>query len=212
MRKINYIVLHCTAGPQTQTVESIKNHWKHLGWKSVGYHRLIAADGTIHNLADYSVPTNGVQGFNSQSIHISYIGGVKDGRPVDNRTDAQKGAMERLVREAHGLFPNAAIVGHRDFSPDKNRDGIIQENEWIKACPSFSVKTWLNDIGFKSDNKKPALRTIAKVNLREGAGTSFPALEVLNVNTTVQYIAQSEGWTMVNVNGKKGWIMSQYLK
>jgi N-acetylmuramoyl-L-alanine amidase len=148
MRRIDYIVIHCTAGPQMQQVESIRRYWQSIGWRRPGYHRIIGADGKVYQLAPYSDVTNGVSGFNSHSIHIAYMGGVDSaGRPVDNRTPEQRATMERLVREARALFPRAKIQGHRDFSPDKNRDGIIQPNEWIKACPSFSVRTWLREIG-----------------------------------------------------------------
>ncbi len=46
------------------------------------------------------------------------------------------------------MFPDAKILGHRDVSEDKNRDGIISPNEWMKACPSFSVNEWLKEIKF----------------------------------------------------------------
>ena len=47
MRTIEYIVIHCTAGPQDQSTESIKKYWKSgLGWKNVGYHILVSKDGT----------------------------------------------------------------------------------------------------------------------------------------------------------------------
>ena len=150
MRSINWIVIHCTASPQTQSVRTIQQYWQSIGWKRPGYHRIIGADGKVYKLADYSTPTNGVKGFNANSIHIAYIGGVdRNGRPVDNRTPEQRKAMEQLVREARALFPRAVIQGHRDFSPDKNRDGIIQPHEWVKACPSFSVRAWLNEVGIK---------------------------------------------------------------
>lgn len=161
MRKITAIVLHCTASPQTQTVKVITDYWKKvMGWKKPGYHHLISADGTDNQLLPISEVSNGVQGFNSNSIHISYIGGVEVlkgknskgqvidvlGKPIDNRTDAQKLTMEMLVRNYHKAFPDAEIKGHRDFSVDKNRDGIIQPSEWMKTCPSFSVAQWINEI------------------------------------------------------------------
>lgn len=164
MREINYIVLHCTASPQTQTVEAIKEYWANvLGWKTPGYHHLISADGKDHNLVPIEKPSNGVAGHNAKSIHISYIGGVevvksKDkagkvinvlGRPLDNRTPEQHKTMLALVEKYHKQFPKAKIVGHRDFSPDKNRDGIIQPSEWMKTCPSFSVAEWLKCVGIK---------------------------------------------------------------
>jgi|JI10StandDraft_1071094.scaffolds.fasta_scaffold896732_2 N-acetylmuramoyl-L-alanine amidase len=149
MRQIKYIVLHCTAGAQTQTNESIKAYWRSLGWKTVGYHHIIDKDGAVSDLLPIEYPSNGVKGFNSVSINICYKGGVdlKTGKPLDNRTDLQKAAMKALVIKYKEMFPTAIVQGHRDFSPDKNRDGVIQANEWMKACPSFSVKEWLQQEG-----------------------------------------------------------------
>ena len=49
MRNINFIVIHCTATQPNVKKESILNYWKNtLKWKSVGYHRLIDANGIIH--------------------------------------------------------------------------------------------------------------------------------------------------------------------
>jgi N-acetylmuramoyl-L-alanine amidase len=138
MRKINYIVLHCTAGPQTQTVENILDYWKRkLGWSHVGYHHLIRPDGSVADLQPIELPTNGVAGYNYKSIHISYIGGVdKNNVPIDNRTEEQKQAQIVLLKKYHAMFPDAVIQGHRDFPNVK------------KACPSFDVKQWLNEIEF----------------------------------------------------------------
>lgn len=137
MRNIEYIVLHCTAGPQTQTVQSILNYWKRdLGWQSPGYHWLIKPDGEAVSLHPIEKPSNGVAGYNANSIHISYIGGVdKNGKAIDNRTDAQKQTQIRLLQELKKKFPAAKIQGHRDFPNTR------------KVCPSFDVKTWLSCIG-----------------------------------------------------------------
>jgi N-acetylmuramoyl-L-alanine amidase len=127
MREIKYIVVHCTATPQTTTVKSIQNHWKNnLGWKSPGYHRLIDASGKIHVLSNYALPTNGAAGFNTVSIHVSYIGGVDGKKAVDNRTPEQKEVMLQLLKELKSQFPNAKILGHRDLGAKK-------------ACPSFDA-------------------------------------------------------------------------
>lgn len=127
MREIKYIVVHCTATPQTTTVKSIQNHWKNnLGWKSPGYHRLIDASGKIHVLSNYALPTNGAAGFNTVSIHISYIGGVDGKKPIDNRTPEQKAVMLQLLTELKAQFPKAKILGHRDLGAKK-------------ACPSFDA-------------------------------------------------------------------------
>jgi len=128
MRDIIYIVMHCTATSQEAKVSSILNYWKNrLKWKSVGYHYLIDKNGVIHQLAEDSQVVNGVRGYNSVSIHISYIGG----RDVDDRTILQQEAQRVLVKMLRNKYPTAIIQGHRDF------DGVS------KSCPRFDVKEWL---------------------------------------------------------------------
>lgn len=136
MRIIKYIVLHCTAGPQNQTIESIKMYWKNVRkWKQVGYHHIIKADGTIVDLLPIEKISNGVAGYNSECINIAYIGGVdKNSKPVDNRTDAQKNSQVQLIAKYKQMFPKAEVRGHRDFPGVK------------KACPSFDVKTWMKGL------------------------------------------------------------------
>lgn len=132
-RNIKYIVVHCTATPTTATIEGIKNYWQHhLGWKNNGYHYIILRDGTVENITPEEQIANGVSGYNTASIHLSYIGGIDaKGIPKDNRTPAQKDAMFNLIMELSSKYPNAEIKGHRDFPHVK------------KACPSFDVKQWL---------------------------------------------------------------------
>ncbi|AZI53898.1 N-acetylmuramoyl-L-alanine amidase [Epilithonimonas vandammei] len=130
MRNIEYIAVHCTATPQTATVSSIQNYWKNsLKWKMPGYHFIVKPDGEIVQLLDIANVSNGVGGWNSKLINISYIGGVdKNGKPTDNRTEAQKKAILSKLKELKKQFPNAKIQGHRDFPNVK------------KACPSFDAK------------------------------------------------------------------------
>lgn len=131
-RAIKYIAIHCTASQPTATVQAILRYWKdHLGWKSPGYHLLIEANGTIHRLLDFNGIANGVRGFNKETIHISYIGGVdKQGKPLDNRTAVQKEAILKCIKEVIEWSDNKCLIiqGHRDF-PNAN-----------KACPCFDAK------------------------------------------------------------------------
>ena len=132
MREIKYIVLHCTATPKNTTVKSILNHWRNvLGWKSPGYHYIITPNGTEVQLSEISKQTNGVKGYNKNSIHISYIGG----QFADDRTEDQKRTMAELVRKLRVIYPKAEILGHCDFPGVK------------KLCPNFNVKQWLQDEG-----------------------------------------------------------------
>jgi N-acetylmuramoyl-L-alanine amidase len=151
MREIKYIVIHCTATPQTATVASIQRYWREvLGWASPGYHLIVASDGKVTGLSTDEYVCNGVAGFNRNALHVSYIGGVDSkGKPLDNRTDAQKAALLYIVQTWAQKYPTAKIMGHRDFSRDLNRDGILQPSEWAKACPSFDVKSWCEGVGLK---------------------------------------------------------------
>lgn len=223
MRKIEHIILHCTAGPQNQKIEDIQGYWKNkLGWKTPGYHYMIKADGEAVNLQPIEKPSNGVAGHNAHSINISYIGGVvtasddpvnAKGYPIDNRTNEQKATQKELIIKFNKQFPDAIILGHRDFSPDKNRNGIIEPTEWIKSCPSFSVKDWLNEIGFKTEVIKVELITQARVNIRSGPGVKFaPVHPVLEKGESVTRIAEADGWILAKYQGVTGWIMSAYLK
>jgi N-acetylmuramoyl-L-alanine amidase len=145
MRTIKYLVVHCTATSPYAQIEAIQAYWKlQLGWKNPGYHYIIKRNGEVVCLNSEENISNGVAGYNKNAIHISYIGGIdKDSKPVDNRTDEQKRAMYNLLIELSDKYKDATILGHRDFSPDKDGDGKIEYYEFIKACPAFDVKEWL---------------------------------------------------------------------
>lgn len=131
MRTIKYIAIHCTATPQSATIDSIRNYWKNvLKWKQPGYHYIVKPDGSVVNLLDIDKISNGVKGYNHEAINISYIGGIDEasGNPKDTRTDAQKVAIKNLLIQLRAKFPHAIIQGHRDFPNVK------------KACPSFDAK------------------------------------------------------------------------
>ena len=139
MRDINYLVVHCTATQPDAKIENIQNYWrKNLGWKSPGYHYVIKSDGEIVPLLSIDKISNGVAGYNSHIINISYIGGIdKTGNPKDTRTEEQKSSILKLLKDLKKRFPSAKIQGHRDFP------------KVAKACPSFDVKQWLNELNFK---------------------------------------------------------------
>lgn len=132
-RPIRRIVLHTTATPLKATVESILDYWKDvLGWRQVGYHYLIDYKGGRNILAKLSEVTNGVHGYNKDSVHISTIGGLY----MDDRTPAQKAELIKLIKELRSddILGNVPIVGHTDLNPKK-------------ACPRYDVKTWLKSVG-----------------------------------------------------------------
>lgn len=142
-RKIDYLVVHTTATREGQhiTVDDIRRWHMNKGWSDIGYHYVVYLDGTIKEGRPVSKIGAHVKGFNRNSIGITYVGGVdKNLTPKDTRTAAQKKALVELLRDLKSFYPTAVIQGHRDFSPDKNRNGIIEPFEWMKACPCFDAK------------------------------------------------------------------------
>lgn len=142
MRTIKYIAVHCTATVQGSTsLTGLRRHWSALGWKSPGYHYVVMPSGKVEQLLDESKASNGVKGFNHELINVAYVGGIVDGKAADNRTEAQKASLYFLLEQLKERYPAAVIQGHRDFSPDKNHDGKISPDEYIKECPCFDART-----------------------------------------------------------------------
>ena len=149
-KDIDAIVIHCSATREGQDVRAsdIDKWHKERGWAMIGYNYVIDLDGTVEvgrPLTRDGAHTNtaGLSGkaYNKHSIGICYIGGLdRKGKPCDTRTRAQKKALAALVYRLMEQYPIVEVIGHRDASPDKNGDGQITRNEWIKQCPCFDVR------------------------------------------------------------------------
>ena len=148
---IDAIVIHCSATRAGQDVRAadIDKWHKERGFAMIGYNYVIDLDGTVEigrplSRAGAHCNTAGTSGrsYNRHSIGICYVGGLdKDGKPADTRTLKQKKALVNLVYKLMDEYPNIAeVIGHRDASPDRNKDGKITPNEWIKVCPCFDVR------------------------------------------------------------------------
>ena len=148
MRTINRIFVHCTASNQQTTTEAkLRDEFNRKGWKAPGYHWVVKPDGNIIKMLDESMVANGVKGYNAHSIHVAYIGGIDaKGKGIDNRTPEQKLALIDLLVKIKSRYPKAEILGHRDISPDKNKNGVVDPWERIKECPCFDAKIEYADI------------------------------------------------------------------
>lgn len=130
---------------------------------SIGYHWVIDLDGALlPGRALQEVPAQAA-GFNANAVGICLVGGMeREGR----YTTAQWATLRTLVtsladtlnvplapptRSKSGDLANhptgytvvGGVCGHRDLSPDKNGNGLIEPFEWLKTCPGFDVATWL---------------------------------------------------------------------
>ncbi len=129
MRTIDEIIIHCTATPAGRevTVEDIRRWHLARGFADVGYHYVVALDGTVMAGRPESQPGAHCLGHNARSIGVCYVGGLDvQGRPADTRTERQRQALRALVRQLRRRFPAASVHGHNEFAR--------------KACPCFDVQ------------------------------------------------------------------------
>lgn len=128
MRKIEKIIIHCSATPEGRnvTVGDIDRWHKDRGFRCVGYHYVIYLDGNVARGRDESEIGAHCSGHNVRSIGVCYVGGCDAGmRPADTRTPAQRRALRELVEDLRKRYPGATVHGHREFA--------------AKACPCFDV-------------------------------------------------------------------------
>ena len=152
MRRITEIIIHCSATMAGQWFEAkdIDQWHRDRGFDCIGYHYVVLLDGTIQKGRPIERQGAHCVGHNLHSIGICYIGGLDEkGQPADTRTPAQKKALSRLIWRLSLQFANAGqglldVYGHRDLSPDKNGDGKITPNEWLKECPCFNAREEYN--------------------------------------------------------------------
>lgn len=129
-KQISEIIIHCTATPAGRDlhVSDITRYHLQRGFDSIGYHYLVALDGTIEPGRPTEYIGAHCLGHNDRSIGVAYVGGVTaDMTPADTRTAAQRSGLAKIVAELRRRYPDATIHGHREFT--------------AKACPCFDVKT-----------------------------------------------------------------------
>ena len=146
MREINLIVVHCSAtrADRDFTENDLEVCHRHRGFNGAGYHFYIRKNGDIKNTRPLEKPGPHALGYNAYSIGICYEGGLDVRyRPADTRTEWQKHSLRVLIRTLLMDYPGCRVCGHRDLSPDRNGDGRISPEEWVKECPCFEVTSKL---------------------------------------------------------------------
>lgn len=135
---IDTIMVHCTATLPKREVSvaeldkwhKARNFERCSNGRYAGYHLLVHLDGSYERIrpdeerGQHCTQAN----MNNRAVSVCYVGGVdNNNKPCDTRTEAQKRTLVTLLKTLRAKYPNAQIVGHRDYAP--------------KACPSFDAKT-----------------------------------------------------------------------
>jgi N-acetylmuramoyl-L-alanine amidase len=158
-RETRYLVLHCSAtrAKQNITAREIRAWHKGQGWSDIGYHYVIRRDGMVEKgrQPDSSVGSH-VAGWNAITLGICLVGGLNNvtAKPENNYTEAQFLSCLNLCKELLKKYPKATILGHRDLSPDKDKDGVVEPQEYLKACPCFDAREWARSVGLPAAPRK----------------------------------------------------------
>lgn len=210
MRKIDEIIVHCTATrpdwwatrtPNQKVAEVRKWHTSPPNnWNDIGYHFLIDRDGTVVTGRPVSAAGAHVQGHNANSIGISLFGGHGSNAndPFEkNFTPEQDEALRHLITSLEVQYPTIKKVsGHNEYAS--------------KACPGFNVDKWLNG---KPERTNPmqstTVQAAAGIALGGGAVVADNVKVIASLNDTSQIIL-----TVVGVMIVLGaiWIMRERIR
>lgn len=127
MRKINEIIIHCSATPNGRfhDVDDIRRwHVEGNGWDDIGYHHVIRTDGMTEKGRDESKVGAHAKGHNRNSIGICIIGN-------DQYNAVQWYRLRQLVAQLMTKYPDAKVIGHNEISH--------------KSCPGFNVQEWFKN-------------------------------------------------------------------
>ena len=123
---IKYLVVHCSDTPNSEHLSAIDIHKMHLsfGWNGIGYHKIICRNGKVEDgRPEYWIGAH-VYGFNKESLGVCIIG-------KNDFNQNQFNSLLSILKSWKKKYPNAEILGHRDF-PNTS-----------KTCPNFNVVNWL---------------------------------------------------------------------
>ena len=133
MRKIDEIIIHCSATPEGRdhSVADVTAWHRARGFRTIGYHYLVHIDGRVERGRPESEIGAHCLGHNARSIGVCYVGGLASDckTPKDTRTPEQRRMLRELVKGLQRKYRGAKVYGHRDFA--------------AKARPCFDVATEL---------------------------------------------------------------------
>jgi len=123
-RLVDSIIIHCADSKPSMDVGVVEIRKWHIarGWSDIGYHYVIRKDGTVEVGRPLEIVGAHCKGHNKHSVGICWVGGY-DG--LDDRTEAQKIALEVLILEMQDIFKDITVHGHNEYSN--------------KTCPNFNV-------------------------------------------------------------------------
>lgn len=129
--QIQNIAVHYSA-TTSGDVFAFEKHWKNVRrWQTGGYHEIVLLDGSVQLCYEATVISNGVQGHNTKTYNICYVG-------TDQPNEAQLQTLRKRVKRAKSAYKlsDTNIKGHREFSGANT------------SCPAVNVRSAIvNQLG-----------------------------------------------------------------
>ncbi len=112
LSQVNYLAIHHSNGPDTKTPDEIAEvHINNNGWGGIGYHFLIAKDGTVFYVGDISTARANVANLNEQVLGICIIGNFTEGRsPSSSQLDSANKLCDFFINN----YPDLSNVNSWD--------------------------------------------------------------------------------------------------
>lgn len=128
-RKISEVIVHCSASGPSTKLEDVRKWHKQRGFKDIGYHYVIEADGQIKNGRGKDEIGAHCEGHNANTMGICLVGGF-DGKKLHHFSKEQMVSLRILIDGLFMSYGTLPVVGHRKYAK--------------KECPNFLVDEWLD--------------------------------------------------------------------
>jgi N-acetylmuramoyl-L-alanine amidase len=153
MMPITHGVVHYSATYDDQhppiTAADIDRMHKARGWKGIGYHWVIRADGTVEPGRPETEQGAHVGGQNRGKLGVCYAGGLRrstgPGLGVNTLNPAQEAALIGILTRWEKDYPGIEIVGHKDLAATQ--------------CPGFDVPVWWTQVKARRASTKGSIWT-----------------------------------------------------
>lgn len=137
LSQVNFLVIHHTSTPDTQTPKEIaQSHINNNGWAGIGYHFLIDKQGLVYYVGDISTARANVANLNEQVVGIGLIGNFSTQAPSDEQLESTHKLCEFFLN--YPALPNLTswdcVKGHKEL-PNQTTN-----------CPGESWDLWKTQI------------------------------------------------------------------
>ena len=147
-------------------------------------------------------------------------------KTVESKVHELEQTIEQLevdleAERSRGKYENTPQVEPAESAPEQQpgEPPVQQPAQQPAQQESQSSGSWLDLSGHSEVKYKPSnllsgyqtYYTSDGVNLRSGPATSYGRITTVNRGTAVQVAAREGNWSFVKVDGKFGWIRSDYL-